>query len=351
MMSQSHSAECVVAPTSLRVLIVDDDDVDRDRIHRILAKSSVQSSVTEASSLGEARSLLIRMTFDCVFLDYQLGDAKGTELLHEIRSGSIPYVPVIMVTGDGNERLVVQTMRDGAQDFISKMHLQVGLVETVLRNSQIRANLERELKIKHDRLEYLSYHDMLTGLPNRTLFFNRAEQTLQFAIRKQQLFAILQIDLDLFKGVNDTFGHAAGDIVLATVAQRVQAVLRGTDTVARFGGDEFAVVLSDIETTDDARRIAEKITLEVRKPIPIFDKDMVTIEASIGIALFPRHGNEIQLLLLKADWAMYAAKHSADLVLVYSDGMESLRQRPVSETELLRQALGIMSKTKPEQRT
>ncbi|WP_342620168.1 EAL domain-containing protein [Rhodoferax sp. GW822-FHT02A01] len=323
----------------LRILIVDDDQIDRERIRRVLGKGSVKSSVQEANSLGEARSYLKSDKFDCVFLDYKLGDASGTELLHDIQSGSIPYVPVIMVTGEGNERLVVQTMRDGAHDFISKMHLQVGLVETILINSQIRANLERELKIKRERLEYLSFHDTLTGLPNRTLFFDRAEQTLQFSMRKQQIFAILQIDLDLFKNVNDTFGHAAGDVVLTAVAQRIQSILRGSDTVARLGGDEFAVVLADIKTTEDALHITEKITQEVRKPIQIFGDQMVAVEASVGIALFPDHGEDVQTLLLKADWAMYAAKHGAGLYLIYAAGMESMRQRPAPESERLRQAL------------
>lgn len=333
-----HLPDAVVERHPMRLLVVDDDDVDRERICRVLAKSSVRCTVTESTTLESARILLAQDDYDCVFLDYHLGSNIGTELLHEIKAGLISYVPVIMVTGSDNERLVVQAMQEGAHDFISKTHLKVGLVETTLLNSRLRVNLERELKSKRERLEYLSFYDILTGLPNRALFFDRAEQALLAAARGSQRFAIMQIDLDLFKNVNDSFGHGAGDMVLAAVAQRIQAVLRSTDTVARLGGDEFAVVLSEASTAEVVLRVAEKITQEIRLPISVGEHILV-IEGSIGIALYPSDGDSVQTLLLKADWAMYAAKHGASLYLMYADGMESMRQRPASESNRLRQAL------------
>lgn len=237
MTTQFHSVnETPAAASPLQLLIVDDDDVDRERVRRILGKLHIQSQVAEASTLEKARELLGLQEFDCVFLDYQMGGALGTELLHDIKSGMLSYVPVVMVTGSDNERLAVDVMQQGAHDFISKSQLQVGLVETVLVNSQLRANLERELRNKRERLEYLSFYDVLTGLPNRALFFDRLEQGYQNAARNQLSFAILQIDLDSFKAINDTYGHAVGDAVLAVVGKRIKTALRGTDTVARLGG-------------------------------------------------------------------------------------------------------------------
>lgn len=338
MTQPSHSPDTAVEIGIIRLLLVDDDDVDRERICRLLAKSSVPCTVTESSTLDKARSLLVSNDFDCVFLDYHLGENISTELLREIKSSSKPYLPVIIVTGSDNERLVVQTMQDGAYDFISKTHLQVGLVESILLNSQVRIKLERELRSERERLEYLSFYDTLTGLPNRALFFDRAENNLQTASRRGEAFAIMQIDLDLFKNVNDSFGHWVGDVVLTVVAQRIKSVLRGADTVARFGGDEFAVVLSEASTSEVALHVAEKITQEIRKPISV-DKHVVIIESSIGIALYPSQGESVQTLLLKADWAMYAAKKGANLYLTYAEGMESMRQCPALESERLRQAL------------
>ncbi|MFP6847435.1 MAG: EAL domain-containing protein [Pseudomonas sp.] len=333
-----HSLDAAAEKTAMRLLVVDDDDVDRERICRVLAKSCVACTVTESATLGDARALLAANDFDCIFLDYHIGGSTGTELLHEIKDSSRSYVPVIIITGSDNERLVVQTMQSGAYDFISKMQLQVGLIDSILINSQQRLRLERELKTERERLEYLSFYDTLTGLPNRALFFDRAEQTLQSASRRGQTFAIMQIDLDLFKNVNDSFGHWAGDMVLATVGERIQAILRGADTVARFGGDEFAIVLSEASPPEVALHVAEKITEAVRKPISI-GEHLVIIESSIGIALYPSQGDCLQTLLLKADWAMYAAKNSANLCLIYAEGMDSMRQLPAPESDRLRLAI------------
>ena len=175
----------------LRLLVVDDDDVDRERVSRLLAKIHLKSAVTEAASLEQAREAMSNGEFDCVFLDYQLGDDVGVELLHDISHGSLNYVPVVMVTGNSNERLVVEAMQGGAYDFIPKTQLHVDLLETVLVNSLLRANLERELKTKRERLEYLSFYDTLTGLPNRALFFDRLEKQSNCLLDDRQHVAIL----------------------------------------------------------------------------------------------------------------------------------------------------------------
>lgn len=322
----------------LRLLVVDDDDVDRERVSRLLAKIHLKSAVTEAASLEQAREAMSNGEFDCVFLDYQLGDHVGVELLHDISHGSLNYVPVVMVTGNSNERLVVEAMQGGAYDFIPKTQLHVDLLETVLVNSLLRANLERELKTKRERLEYLSFYDTLTGLPNRALFFDRLEQTLLSAKRNQRSFAVIQVDLNLFKKVNDCFGHAAGDTVLAVAAQRIKKALRATDSVARLGGDEFAAVLTDIDSVETTFSVAEKIVAAVAEPITD-DRLLVTVGAAVGIALYPSQGDDAQTLLLKADRAMYAAKRAGTNHMLYAEGMEAVQQRPMLDISRIQQAI------------
>ena len=133
------------------------------------------------------------------------------------------------------------------------------LLGNVLSNSLRRASLHREIHSQRARLQQLSLYDVLTGLPNRSLFFDRLDQALQSARRNAAAFAVLQIDLDLFKEVNDNFGHVAGDNVLVVAARRFRNVLRASDTVARLGGDEFAAILTGAETAQAALTTADKI--------------------------------------------------------------------------------------------
>jgi diguanylate cyclase (GGDEF)-like protein len=150
-------------------------------------------------------------------------------------------------------------------------------------------------------------NDILTGLPTRQIFFDRATQLIYRCERHNQKMAVIFLDLDGFKPVNDTYGHKAGDIVLKVISQRMQESLRKTDTVARYGGDEFILVLSELNEAIHASLGAKRILKTIEKPINIGDRD-VTVSASIGISIFPDDGENIKELLKKADAAMYEAK-------------------------------------------
>jgi diguanylate cyclase (GGDEF)-like protein/PAS domain S-box-containing protein len=156
-----------------------------------------------------------------------------------------------------------------------------------------------------ERLRHLAMHDGLTGLPNRMYFCERLEQALWKCRRRGQL-AVLMLDLDRFKDVNDTLGHAAGDIVLQEVARRLSAVTRGDDVVARLGGDEFAILLSQADE-EAAAAVALRVAACLADPIAV-DPVLVDIDASTGIAVCPRDGRDADALLRRADVAMYAAK-------------------------------------------
>jgi diguanylate cyclase (GGDEF)-like protein/PAS domain S-box-containing protein len=163
------------------------------------------------------------------------------------------------------------------------------------------------LKQAEQRLLHLAHHDALTGLPNRLQFENDLARSLQRAWRQGQQIALLFIDLDCFKLVNDTLGHAAGDELLRVVAARLRAVVRAEDAVARLGGDEFTVVLEEVDGAAGAALAAAKLLEAVAAPT-VLQGRAVSVSASIGIALFPAHGADAGALMQAADAAMYRAK-------------------------------------------
>ncbi len=162
-------------------------------------------------------------------------------------------------------------------------------------------------KRAEQQIEYMALHDILTDLPNRQLFMDRFNQALARSKRYRKQTALLYIDLDDFKSINDSLGHQAGDAVLAETARRVKELIRETDTVARMGGDEFAVILMDIQDPGDAAVVAEKIVQATSVPIRLGDQQ-AEVGASIGISVYPKDGTSIPSLLKSADSAMYVAK-------------------------------------------
>jgi diguanylate cyclase (GGDEF)-like protein/PAS domain S-box-containing protein len=164
-----------------------------------------------------------------------------------------------------------------------------------------------QFKAYEEHLEYLAHHDPLTGLPNRTLLEDRVEIAIANAERRNNSVALLFVDLDRFKLINDTLGHAIGDELLIDVAKRLSACVRASDTVSRHGGDEFLVLLPEIHGVDDAARIAEKLMDDASRPYSVAGHELAT-SVSIGIAVYPDNGEHMSDLLRNADAAMYAAK-------------------------------------------
>jgi diguanylate cyclase (GGDEF)-like protein/PAS domain S-box-containing protein len=172
-------------------------------------------------------------------------------------------------------------------------------------STQVATTIERQQMLS--RLQFMAQYDQLTQLPNRELLRDRLQTALARARRNQSHVALLFLDLDKFKQINDTLGHAAGDLLLQGVAQRIQLCLREVDTVARFAGDEFIVLLEDFESVDHASAVAEKVRQTLNQPFDLNGHSR-TILPSIGIALYPQHAQDEQQLLQHADNAMYQAK-------------------------------------------
>ena len=205
--------------------------------------------------------------------------------------------------------------------------------EESLRNS------ERELKLAVERIQHQAYHDALTGLPNRLLFADRLALALANARRRGRGLAVLYLDLDDFKHVNDTLGHTVGDHLLQDVARRLGKTLRADDTVARMGGDEFVLLLPDIDDADTAARVAEKLVEAIARPFEV-DGRSFYFTTSVGISLFPADGDDPETLLRNADSALYRAKdqgrHGYQL---FAPEMNARAVRRLSLEQALRRAL------------
>jgi diguanylate cyclase (GGDEF)-like protein len=179
-------------------------------------------------------------------------------------------------------------------------------------------DVSARLEVEHENLRHAALHDQVTGLPNRMLLYDRLAHAVAGAQRDRRTLAVLLVDLDGFKEVNDRFGHRHGDDVLAEVARRLQGAVRAADTVARLGGDEFVAVLPGADRST-ALGIARRMLGDLAEPMPVAG-NTVTISASVGVALYPGHGEQPEPLLLSADHAMYVAKRAGGGVHVAAPG-------------------------------
>ncbi|MEG4218419.1 CHASE2 domain-containing protein [Microcoleus sp. Pol14C6] len=197
---------------------------------------------------------------------------------------------------------LIATKRSLHKDGAGNLFL-VGAIRDITER-QLRANA---LEQKNAELSHQAYHDALTGLPNRQMFYECLHKSLEIASSTQELVALLFLDLDGFKSINDTLGHNAGDLLLKTVASRLKKCLRGSDTISRLGGDEFTVILPAIPGREEAAKVAEKICDAIMQPF-ILEEHTISVTTSIGISLYPIDGQEPEILVKNADVAMYRAK-------------------------------------------
>src|SRR6185312_7300123 len=222
-------------------------------------------------------------------------------------------------------RTVVQLRRTQGYVFVMMVAgfaLGIGLVLALLVVVHRHRRAWMRQAAQH---EYAALHDALTGLPNRTLFTQRLAQALQTGLAGGHPLAVMVLDLDRFKEVNDTLGHHFGDELLQQVAERVSEVLRDSDTVARLAGDEFAVLLPSSDT-EVAQEVADRILRRLHRSFPLHRSDgevTVDVEASIGIAVSPRHGTTVEALMRCADVAMYTAKDAKNGAVLYEPAATS----------------------------
>jgi len=209
-----------------------------------------------------------------------------------------------ITAADGSEKTYLITRFP-----LLNQHQNIFSLCAVCTDISARKQAELEMQTQQLRLNYMAFHDSLTGLPNRALFQERAEHSLAHAQRDNSKVAVMLLDLDRFKYINDSFGHDAGDALLKGLSERLVGSVRDADTVARLGGDEFVVVLEGIHGGVDIRRVAEKLLLATACPISLRGHE-ITCTVSIGVSVFPQDGETVEELLKHADVAMYKAKEA-----------------------------------------
>ena len=243
---------------------------------------------------------------------------------------------------EGVENLVTRELEE-TKSSISKIILAMTEVSNanykeLRREVNYRREVEKELKYEivvrkeaEEKLKNLAFYDPLTGLANRRLFEELCSAALRAAEREKLMQAILFIDIDGFKSINDTFGHEAGDELLISIARQLEKFLRASDSIARIGGDEFVAHLGGNTEEDDATRIASKLVSEITNPFTLSVGE-VNVGASVGVSLYPSDGKSSEMLLRNADAAMYAAKKGGKTLISYfapwaNDAGKNLKNR------------------------
>jgi diguanylate cyclase (GGDEF)-like protein len=302
----------------IRVLLVEDNPGDARLIREMLsgpAYFGITYQLSQAETLNMAIQVCQNNRIAIILLDLNLPDSTGLQTLEDLNV-LFPQIPIIILTGLNDEELTMQSVQHGAQDYITKEECTPQLLTRVIYYAMERKRIEAKLK-------YFATHDFLTGLPNRALFYDRLNLATKRTLRRNTgglnwKAAIIIMDLDNFKQINDTLGHESGDKVLRELAPRLRASLRQSDTVARLGGDEFAFVLEGIQDQADALFVAQKILKSLNEPA-ILDESNPPLGASIGVSFFPDDAQDLELLLRYADKAMYAAKGHQQHVRCYKD--------------------------------
>ena len=304
-----------------RVLLLEDDPADVEIVQELLSEFVTRGlKIEHASRLSRALEHVHDEDFDFVLSDLSLPDADGLDAVLTLR-GAAPGVPIIVMSGHDDERVALEALQMGAQDYLVKGEFDRRTLYRAVRYTMERHRADQ-------RLVNLALYDQLTGLANRTMFRDRLDQAIARSRRRDETFAMMFLDLDHFRSVNDSIGHEAADGILQEVASRLRTTLRETDTVARLGGDEFAVILDAPSGQHEAKLAADRILRALGEPVHLDGEDLV-VTASIGAAAFPGAGGSAEALLRSADSAMVLAKdrgrNKAELA-VHSEFMGGLKR-------------------------
>jgi diguanylate cyclase (GGDEF)-like protein len=289
--------------TPLRLLLIEDSDDDAALVIRELTRAGYEVTAKRVDTEEALRGALEHAHWDLVIADYTMPTFSGTAALALLRERDAD-MPFIFVSGTIGEDAAISAMQIGAHDYIMKGSLK-RLVPAVARELREAANRQSR-KRAEIHLAHMASHDALTDLPNRVLLFDRLQQALLEAQRVGEPLALMVLDLDSFKPINDSLGHQAGDRVLKRVASQLRALVRDIDTVARLGGDEFAILLPRTDA-GGAIQVARTVLAHLRQPQVVEGRELI-VAGRFGIAQFPDHGATAELLLQKADIAMYVAK-------------------------------------------
>jgi diguanylate cyclase (GGDEF)-like protein len=288
------------------ILIVDDQEANVQLLEQMLGEAGYRC-MTSTMDPRVVCALHRDNHYDLILLDLQMPGMDGFQVMEGLKEIETDgYLPVLVITAQPGHRL--RALASGAKDFISKP-LDLMEAKTRIHNMLEVRLLYKQLEHYNRVLESLALHDALTGLPNRRLLMDRLSLAIAHARRNKRTMAVMYLDLDGFKQINDTLGHDAGDTLLSMVAVRLVAAVRQEDTVARLGGDEFVIALWELSHGDDVAKLASKVIQAVSQPFSIQSRGVSTT-VSVGVGIYPTHGEEVETLMKSADLALYEAKRT-----------------------------------------
>src|SRR6185437_12099679 len=331
--------------TKPKVLIIDDEEQIRNLLIDVLGDTY---QCSDSGSAEEALAALAESTFDLVISDIDMGGMSGLELVPRVHSLS-PDTVVVMVSGNQDIGFAIEALRVGAFDYISKpldlRHVEAS-VERALNhynvlkeNRRYKEQLEHLLQQRTAQVDWLAYYDTVTQLPNRALFEDRLTQACAIAKASEQSLGVLFISLDQFKKVNDSLGHGPGDILLREFAERLKSCIEKSDTVARFGSDEFALLRTQIDGTKDVIETIGALSQVLKFGFDLPGHELFAT-ASVGVSLFPLDGEDCQTLLKNAGAALYKAKRSGGAnYQFYTADMHELATKRLALESNLRRAI------------
>lgn len=303
----------------MKILLVEDSAADL-RLLQEAMRGGPADGVPEmrvARTMAEAEAALRAEPFDCVLLDLGLPDGVGVDNVRRVCAARAGQT-VIVISGNEGEDIAIEALRHGAQDYLHKGEYTPKVVTRVIRRAVERNEQLRKVDRQREEEFRRATRDTLTGVSNRRLLQQLAEHTIAQSARQGWRFAVAFLDLNDFKPVNDTWGHACGDELLREVGRVLATAVRDIDTVARIGGDEFIVLMAPPLELEAARTIVRRIQGLIAGIKRVAGHD-VAASASAGIAFYPDHGTTLEELMACADRAMYRAKHeSAERLALYA---------------------------------
>lgn len=298
-------------------LLLVEDDLKEALVIRNMLKEGLQNQFTleHRLSLSDALDLIQQKEFQAIILDSHLPDGKSFESILQFMQ-FCPNAPILILSGVEEEDQAIQAVKSGAQDYLIK-----GQTSSSTLCRAIRYAMERQRATQ--RITQLAHYDHLTGLANRGLFYERLNCAVARCHRNDTAIALMFLDLDHFKDINDTLGHEYGDSLLKTVAGRLKKCIREIDTGVRLGGDEFAVLLEQIVSIEDVASVAQRILHLLAQPV-IIKQHQLHVTGSLGITIYPWDSANPQELLSHADAAMYRAKaQGGNTYQFYTAGMKT----------------------------
>lgn len=286
------------------ILIVDDQESNVYLLEQMLKEDGYQC-VNSTTDPFEVSALHAVNQYDLILLDLQMPGMNGFQVMQSLKEDeSEGYIPIVVITVQSDNKL--EALKAGAKDFITKPFDLMEAKVRIYNMLEVRL-LYKQLEQYSRSMESWAMHDALTGLPNRRLFVDRMALAIAHARRKKCTTTVIYLDLDGFKQINDSLGHFAGDMLLKIVADRLVAAVREEDTVARFGGDEFVIVLWELNATNSLVALASKILLAISQPY-VINGETIHITGSAGVSIYPTHSEDIETLIKKADIALYESK-------------------------------------------